>query len=409
MSGGHYERGRQLYVLGRYDEARQSLERELEIAPEHVYARGLHALCVARKDKARGLELARALVGDSPTNAYAHYALGLVYDQRGEHSESVRAIRQALEIAPLNAEYLRLLAYELTRLDRWSDALPYAERAVERAPNGDDGLVLLGAIHSHFGDLERAKAAWEAALRANPEHELAHANLGWLRMRKQDPNGALPHYYDALRLDPNSEFARRGLRDALVKRKWIGRWIQFFEPIGRRFAPGVAIFIAFLGFSFALSWNSAPVTIGATVILIAVLPALAPNLVRRVLLDPALLIDRRVRAAAPDEHRVRLRRVILTVVGVLTGVAIAMSPNERLRAPIIGALATWILTYLSAGSSATNVAKWIRRLARIGGSIAAVLAVWAEFRDDLDAANWAFLGGVAAVCVTFVAVRVMKR
>jgi tetratricopeptide (TPR) repeat protein len=62
-----------------------------------------------------------------------------------------------------------------------------------------------------------------ATLARNPEDALTHANQGWTLLESGDPKQAMLHFREALRLEPNQEWARAGIVEALKARNIIYR------------------------------------------------------------------------------------------------------------------------------------------------------------------------------------------
>ena len=67
------------------------------------------------------------------------------------------------------------------------------------------------------GNLDRARQAFEASLRANPLSPGTYTNLAMLEMQAGHPRDAARRYAEALLLDPASETARRGLAEAALR------------------------------------------------------------------------------------------------------------------------------------------------------------------------------------------------
>src|SRR5262249_35174190 len=72
-----------------------------------------------------------------------------------------------------------------------------------------------------LGRRAEAGATIDAALARNPDNALTHANQGWTLLEKGKPKQALEHFREALRLDPENEWARQGIVEALQARNVI--------------------------------------------------------------------------------------------------------------------------------------------------------------------------------------------
>ena len=88
---------------------------------------------------------------------------------------------------------------------------------------------------THLGRKAEAESTLGEALAEDPEDALAHANLGWASLHKSNPDKALEHFREALRLDPTMEWARLGVVEALKARHLVYRvMLRFFLWMGRQ-------------------------------------------------------------------------------------------------------------------------------------------------------------------------------
>ncbi len=155
----------------------------------------------------RALEGWKQAVADDPSNSLARANLGATYLDMGEVDKAIVELETALEMVPDSFSYTLELGYayrEKGDLDRAvelflesADLTPagekyiaYYEAAVSARDNGDmeaakeyasqsiedndmiwNSHVLLGELYESEGDLEKAKAEYEAALKFNPNDE----------------------------------------------------------------------------------------------------------------------------------------------------------------------------------------------------------------------------------------------
>jgi hypothetical protein len=67
-----------------------------------------------------------------------------------------------------------------------------------------------------------------------PENAWSHANQGWNCLHKNDPRRAQDHFREALRLEPDLEYARQGMLEALKARNPVYRgMLAYFLWMGR--------------------------------------------------------------------------------------------------------------------------------------------------------------------------------
>jgi tetratricopeptide (TPR) repeat protein len=80
-----------------------------------------------------------------------------------------------------------------------------------------------------------------------PKNALAHANQGWALLHRGEYQQALEHFREALRIDPELEWARAGIVEALKAHHLVYRlMLQFFLWIGRQ--ATVAQWLIIVGF-----------------------------------------------------------------------------------------------------------------------------------------------------------------
>jgi tetratricopeptide (TPR) repeat protein len=85
-----------------------------------------------------------------------------------------------------------------------------------------------------LGRNEEAGAALGQSLSRDPHNAVTHANQGWTYLHQGDHKKALEHFREALRIDPELDFARAGMVEALKSRHLIYRiMLRYFLWMGR--------------------------------------------------------------------------------------------------------------------------------------------------------------------------------
>jgi tetratricopeptide (TPR) repeat protein len=215
----HFDRALLLFEQSRYDLAERELTQELAVDPDNSMAHSLLALCLSkRKEYQRATEEAQTAVGLMPDLAFAHYALASVYDDRDRLKEAQSAIAEAIQLEPDNADYLALQSSISLQRGHWQAALDAAERGLEADAEhvGCNNFRALALVK--LGREEEAGATIAQTLATDPDNPITHANQGWAYLEQSEPDKALEHFREALRLDPNSEWARAGVVEALKAR-----------------------------------------------------------------------------------------------------------------------------------------------------------------------------------------------
>ncbi len=79
----------------------------------------------------------------------------------------------------------------------------------------------------------------------NPNNPNTHANLGWALLHKGEHEKAMIHFREALRLDPELQWAQQGIVEALKARHFIYRvmlkYFLWMSRLGSRAQWGVIL------------------------------------------------------------------------------------------------------------------------------------------------------------------------
>ena len=180
------------------------------------------------------IEEAQTALGLAPDFPFAHYALGSVLLQKDKPKEAEDAAREAVRLDPEDADLYALLGDTLRSQRRWSDALDAAELGLTLEPEHVECTNLRGFLLVQLGRREEAGETIDAALARDPDNAITHANKGWALLHHNDHKKALVHFREALRLDPELEWARAGILEALKARNIIYRvMLRYFLWMSR--------------------------------------------------------------------------------------------------------------------------------------------------------------------------------
>jgi tetratricopeptide (TPR) repeat protein len=222
--GVHLDRALILFEQSRPELAEQELRQELAAEPNSPVAHALLALCLAKREQfGPATQEAELAVHLGPDLAYPHYVLASVLEDRHRLAEAEQAVRRALELDPHDADSYALLSGIRFGQRRWADALEAAEQGlqVDAEHVGCTNLRAMALVK--LGRKAEAGATIDAALARDPENALTHANQGWTLLEQGQPHQAMEHFREALRLDPELDWARSGIVEALKARHLIYR------------------------------------------------------------------------------------------------------------------------------------------------------------------------------------------
>lgn len=232
----HLERAQLLLAQSRPADAEQEVMRALTTQPAEPRALALLALSRIEQGKRESaLQAARDAIGMAPDVSYYHFVHAEILHRLDRPDDAFRAVQEALRLDPADADNFALLAaIELSRRD-WSGALVAAENALALNAEHVTAINLRSIALVRLGRKNEAMAAVDFALDREPENAFSHANQGWNRLHRNQPREAQEHFREALRLDPNLDYAREGMLEALRARNPVYRgMLAYFLWMGRQ-------------------------------------------------------------------------------------------------------------------------------------------------------------------------------
>jgi tetratricopeptide (TPR) repeat protein len=184
---------------------------------DEALARATRAL--EERRAAEALEIADGIVADPAFSSAEAAFAAQVWSVRGFASEAIgdpetaaESLDRALELPPgsLEASMAEAVALSLARASLEMKDGERARRALERLGSGarsKEPAAGLFALASFFeGDIAKAEAGFDAALRDGPSAESAFY-LGVIRFDRGDRESALARFEEAARLDPRNYYA----------------------------------------------------------------------------------------------------------------------------------------------------------------------------------------------------------
>lgn len=204
--------GTALAGAGRLIEAREALDRALELDPEQPLA----------QRTGRRLDERERIAGEEaaplPQEAQAPFDRGLTHLEQGRFADASAELRRAYELseqAPLAAFYL---GTALQRDGRPGEAVEYYRRADEAFPGSGTVLNNLGFAWLQLGRYDRALPTLREAVEAAPENARAHLNLGLTYYGLSRFEDALSAWERAVELDPSLDAAIADTRERARRR-----------------------------------------------------------------------------------------------------------------------------------------------------------------------------------------------
>jgi tetratricopeptide (TPR) repeat protein len=138
----------------------------------------------------------------APESGLAWFLHGKACQSRMDLGTALDSYRRSVELAPNNDAARMMLAEQLLRANKLSDALEHFHILREKVP--DEGKVLLGMARAYFalGQLDEARLLLNTLLAHHPDHDPALVLLGRLEQSAQHPDKAEILFRKALDLAP---------------------------------------------------------------------------------------------------------------------------------------------------------------------------------------------------------------
>ena len=138
-----------------------------------------------------------------PDEFMLHDALGDAYWTRGEEALAEHEWKEALRINPTFVRPVNALGALCGKQRRYSEALPYLQRAILLDPGNADSHLNLGAMYAETGSPDRAEEQFRTAVSLAPLNFAAHNVLGKLYFDSGRLNDAEEQFRESLDCDPN--------------------------------------------------------------------------------------------------------------------------------------------------------------------------------------------------------------
>jgi tetratricopeptide (TPR) repeat protein len=240
------ERAWLLYERSRYEMAEKEVGLALAQAPDDPQAHALMALCLLQREQfGEATEHARRAVSSAPDMPFPHYVLARVWEARNHLDEAETAVREAVRLDPSEPNYHAFLGVLRLRRSDWDGALAAGEAALALDPEHVEAVNLRAQALRRTGARQSAHAELTEALRTEPDEAATHANLGWNYLEEGDRAKAMEHFCEALRLDPEMEWARIGVLETLKSYNPLYRgllkYFLWMQGLGERGQWGVIL------------------------------------------------------------------------------------------------------------------------------------------------------------------------
>jgi len=228
------DRTRLLINYGRYADAQNEIHQYLTVEPNDGEAHTLLAIIYLNLQKSDEAKVAiETAISLAPDQAYNFYIYSKVWFQKEKGAEAEQTIREAISLNPFSAEFFAWLAQIQLRKKDYAQALESANEGLAVEPDNINCLNIRAIALTKLNKKQEAFETIQDALSGDPENSMTHANTGWSMLEHGDQKAALLHFTESLRLNPDNEWAKSGMVEALKARYFIYRmFLRYMFWIG---------------------------------------------------------------------------------------------------------------------------------------------------------------------------------
>jgi tetratricopeptide (TPR) repeat protein len=163
---------------------------------------------------------------------------GTVQAMTGNTAQAEESFRRAIDLDPNQLGPYQSLARFLAQAGRKEEVVATYERAAQARPDSAGLQLVLGSLHEAFGDLDKARTAYEKAISIDPQLAAAKNNLAYILAEKgENLDRALDLAQEAKSLMPESGHAADTLGWVLFKKGIPSAAIGYLREAETEFKP----------------------------------------------------------------------------------------------------------------------------------------------------------------------------
>ncbi len=161
--------------------------------------------------------LGRVAITESPDSEMLNRGMAMGLLDQGKASEALTYAQRDVEIAPQLWLSHMTLGHVLGRLGRLQEAMAEDEQALRMNPDSAEAHYNFAVALAEVGRVPEAMTHYDQALQINPDFVEAHVNLGVVLVGMGKLADAIRHYEEALRIEPDSAEAHNNLGAVLQR------------------------------------------------------------------------------------------------------------------------------------------------------------------------------------------------
>ncbi|MCE9609779.1 MAG: tetratricopeptide repeat protein [Chthoniobacter sp.] len=244
-------RGLQLRDLGRYADAENCFREALAQEPNDAFALHQLAACQLQLPKRQSDALATIdrAIGLEPNDAEHHVLRSYILSIIDRPKDGLLAAQTALGLDPHSSIAFTAQAQAHLQMEQWPAAEQSARQALALDADNSSAANQLAQALRLQNKLAENASHLAGMLARDPEDAFTHANAGWAALQRGQHRAAEEHFREALRIDPDFDYARHGLLESYRARSPIYRaylrYCFFMQRLssGSRWAVIIGLYI----------------------------------------------------------------------------------------------------------------------------------------------------------------------
>lgn len=177
-----------------------------------------------------------------------HIALGRAYSATGQTSQAIAELKRALELAPNSDNGYRQLGETYKESGQKEEAIKTLQKAIDINPYYWGNLDTLGSAYFAFGEYDKALKLFEQITQLEPNNAAGYDNIGSVYLSQGKYVESIPFYQKALQLQPYAS-TYSNLATAFFYLKRYPESVQMYEK-AVEMNPGDEALVGNLGDSY---------------------------------------------------------------------------------------------------------------------------------------------------------------
>jgi tetratricopeptide (TPR) repeat protein len=150
-------------------------------------------------------------------NCTAHFNLGNALFNKGQTSEAITQIQEAIRLNPESAQAHYNLGIALVKKGQTDEAINQYHEAIHLKPDYAEAHYNLGVTYLKIGQTDKAISQFQEVIRLKPNDADAHYNFGNAIFSKGQTDEAINQYHEAIHLKPDYAEAHYNLGVTYLK------------------------------------------------------------------------------------------------------------------------------------------------------------------------------------------------